>query len=115
LQVPVHREFVWDRWSRSLHDQHPFLQTQPQELPALCRQFYSTEGTPEPLLYARFSTPLDHGAVRLAVLQPPAAIRATAHEAADAVSRALPEGTVSCPCTVTCWCVHVKSEYHQPH
>jgi len=78
-------------------------------LPALCRQFYSTEGTPEPLLYAHFSTPLVHGAVRLAMLQPPAAIRATAHEAADAVSRALPEGAVSCPCPVSYWCVYVIS------
>lgn len=43
-------------------------------------------------MYANFPTPLDHGAVRLAVLQPPAVIRAAAHEAADAVARALPAG-----------------------
>lgn len=46
-------------------------------------------------MYASFPTPLDHGAVRLAVVQPPAVIRAAAYEAADAVARALPAGVFS--------------------
>lgn len=46
-------------------------------------------------MYASFPTPLDHGAVRLAVLQPPVVIRAAAYEAADAVARALPAGVFS--------------------
>ena len=58
---------------------------------AHCRQFYSgtAEPQPQPLLYKRFPTPLDPGAVRLAVLQPPAGIRAAAYQAADAVVQAL--------------------------
>ena len=58
---------------------------------ARCRQFYSdaAEPQPQPLLYARFPTPLEPGAVRLAVLQPPAVIRAAAYQAADVVAQAL--------------------------
>ncbi|KAK9828424.1 hypothetical protein WJX81_006698 [Elliptochloris bilobata] len=54
-------------------------------------QFYSdaSEPHPEPLMYAHFPTPLQPGVVRLAVLQPPVTVRAAAHEAADAVAKAL--------------------------
>lgn len=63
----------------------------PNAIAAHGRQFYSdaAEPQPQPLLYTRFPTPLEPGAVRLAVLQPPAVIRAAAYQAADAVAQAL--------------------------
>jgi hypothetical protein len=61
---------------------------------ALRRQFYGAldSDQPQPLRYADFPTPLEKGAVRLALLLLPPALGEAALQAARAIVAALPPG-----------------------
>ncbi len=58
------------------------------------RQFYSYLDTPhpQPLEYEAFKIPLEKGAVRLGILQPPPALSEAASKAAAAIQAILPPG-----------------------